>query len=497
MVQTREELKKKEINRIVEELEVICNKYRDKFSEFDFNELSKNHLDLNEYYSLCEQIPKLHNELKLLTSNNTKIYSASKPNVSSVLSVKVLEFPNIHYIWIGPPAQDENSIKGHDQAGVIHMAKLNKKNKIIFWCLSEYLAHYKVVFNSYPIEVRSIENYIEQDFKNEDLNKSAKILKRIKKATLDAYNRNTKRDIISFKNVFSLFVLMLGGYILDTNVRPYWEIKAIFLPGGNHFRIPKLPEQYDCWIMYAPPNCEYAKNIFYYYFDLWKNSEKLFHKVFLGYTKDYCDIMSGFMLKAITHNNNYLPWVTQRNFFSATIDELSLIKYLYNTHKFILREKYDKNILLKHKFIEYMGKEPIKDFKPYITNIIFDYIYDEKNNTIVELSKKIKSDQEYGILFTVIYDNDLNLLEDLIHSGEDINQLANNDDVTGETLLHFAIRCKKPDCIKILIKHEARLDLKAKYKNQMEEMTAHEYARKIAPEYEFLFKQQLSPKSIR
>ncbi len=193
--------------------------------------------------------------------------------------------PNINYIWVGPPPSGENGgIGGHDIAGPLHMARVNSFNKKIFWCLDEYHADYVARFAGHDIEVKSIQSFLESDFGDEFLNEAAAKLRQIGRETLGwgidpaEFARGSRRDSVSFKNVFSLFLLVLGGYTLDTNVRPKEGVHTLQLPAYSVFKMVKIPGQIECWMLYAPKNNQRARAVLTKYLNRWGKTQDVFKK---------------------------------------------------------------------------------------------------------------------------------------------------------------------------------------------------------------------------
>ncbi len=91
------------------------------------------------------------------------------------------EQPCLNYIWVGPPANPkQGDIAGHDIACPKLMAEnIKGNNKIRFWCLEQFKDNYREAFSGYPIEVCSIEKYLETDFSHPDLIDGAKKVKEI------------------------------------------------------------------------------------------------------------------------------------------------------------------------------------------------------------------------------------------------------------------------------------------------------------------------------
>ncbi len=391
---------------------------------------------------------------------------------------KVISHPIINYIWIGPPSGSDGVISGHDIAGPIHMAQVNQSNKIIFWCLEEYKDHYRMQFSDHSIEVVGIQSFLTRDFEDPTLNQTAEQLRHIGRETLgwgkntQDFNRGAVRDRVSFKNVFSLFLLALGGstpdaeldlggvYTLDTNVRPKAGISALILPDYNEFKIPRLPKQIECWMLYAPSNNDRAKAVLNYYLQQWHIAEDIFQQEG-GYTETYYRYMGGLMLNALS-SIKHMPceyWhLSLEKEGVIMIDLLNLEKRYYNTHKFENRSEHEnKKFLVKNNFMLFVAHGNLPSvFADNIKTIIFDYTYEQENCLIQELSRNIADKgSKPGEVFFAIQQNDVSRLQELLKYGHDINQKITYDEYKNVTPLHFAIMYNKVESLIFLLDNNA------------------------------------------
>jgi len=191
--------------------------------------------------------------------------------------------PDLHYIWVGSPGR----VKGHDIGGPIKMAEKNKVNPIRFWCLDQYIDHYKNVYKDFPnIKVESIENYINlKKYKPRKTPQTAQDkMQKIFVDTLLAEGRGEKNiDKVKVKDAFSLYLMHnLGGYFLDTNILPLLGEEKLSFPVRDKFCVPAMSKRIDsrsdleCWMLYSPgPQNKEAKEFVFSYYDTWEQHEIL------------------------------------------------------------------------------------------------------------------------------------------------------------------------------------------------------------------------------
>ena len=175
---------------------------------------------------------------------------------------------------------------------LIKMAEANSSNEIVFWCLQEYEEEYKRSFADTRIKVCSIQSLLMFEFGDEFLDEAAANIIYIGQETLgwgkdpDEFARGSRRDLVSFKNVFALLLLAMHGYVLDTNIFPEDETKAFELPAEKVFKLPKIPGQLECWMMYAPPQSQQARLALTYYLEGWQQLQDIYTK-HGGYTEEF------------------------------------------------------------------------------------------------------------------------------------------------------------------------------------------------------------------
>ncbi|KTC85010.1 hypothetical protein [Legionella brunensis] len=132
-----------------------------------------------------------------------------------------IRFPNIQFIWIGPPKTIDLLHPEMDLDGPLQFYNLFKQNeinhKIFFYCLDEYCqAFQELLFPKYKIEIRGLEACFMENYE------------KLKKANLsDAitiFNDNKVGDLrekVAAKDLASLLILYLyGDYFLDTTIVP-------------------------------------------------------------------------------------------------------------------------------------------------------------------------------------------------------------------------------------------------------------------------------------
>jgi hypothetical protein len=275
----------------------------------------------------------------------------------------------LNYIWIGPPpVAMEATDPAIDTYGPQEMAKAAKQSntdyQVNFWCLHNQIQYYQEAFKGSTIEVKSIENFLKDASDHPPI-----MLKKLNemKNTILTDDRNRNRDRVTFKCLFSLFLLAVkGDYVLDTNIRPIKNNHDKFnlnLQRHPEFRIPALnevvenAEDTDCWMMYAPNETYYPiKNIirppaelaFELYYQKWKfGAESIF--ALEGYSKEYHETLGDSIVDSVykaarNQQKRFLsqPFVPKIIFWRATsfnkaaglvsLEQLGVEKLYYNTH---------------------------------------------------------------------------------------------------------------------------------------------------------------------
>ncbi len=252
----------------------------------------------------------------------------------------LLSHPPIHYVWIGPPSESSSDavikILEHDVKGPKQMADQNKSNPIVFFCLKEYLSHYRETFAGKPnVQVSSIEDYIEEVSKSGDAFQkkfAAIVLKNI--TTL--LKRGSVRDFVTVKEIFSLFLVAVsGGYFMDTNVSPLTSGEVI-LPWYDRFQAPVLDNSnVECWMFHAPKYDSVIKAILETYLSHWGETEVIYNPK--NYFESYHTRMGNLIIDSIEkHLQRPTAWELEDDGNSCRINitKLNLQKTYYNTHKY-------------------------------------------------------------------------------------------------------------------------------------------------------------------
>ncbi|GEM_PF-6754025 len=251
----------------------------------------------------------------------------------------------VNYVFVGDPPTYPMGVPGHDVAGPIAMAKANKTNPVVFWCLDKQLKFYQDQLEKHGITVKAIEPHVESCLKDPELKEAAEQFQTIMK-TLLAETRNAARDRTTVKEAFSIFLLVSnGGYFCDTNVRPI--LSSMSLPSFNTFNIPDQKTSAnehnpECWMMYSPPKTARAKESFRKFFSNWEKTEKMFEgqlnsKIAYPYPEKFhtCsayDIIVAVWQPTDTKSSDYFNYVEDEDLSTATIKDLGILKRYYNTH---------------------------------------------------------------------------------------------------------------------------------------------------------------------
>lgn len=257
--------------------------------------------------------------------------------------------PSISYIWIGDPPQSGAGILGHDILGPIEMAKKNKSNPLIFWCLDKHVAHYETILKAHNIEVRSIEKHIDglakkATKKPEKLpgsvlgasttENAAWLIQLMMSATL---NENNPQSKVQFKDLFSVFLAKsIGGYIFDTNIMPVDGYRYP-LPAHAELRFPLITYESgkqtpECFFIFSPAHDNLKTEL------LFKNyiNERL--RLLREHSAHAEQIYHAWVCAAFLNAINkaepefFRGEANSSKTLSIVFEELGVIKHYYGTH---------------------------------------------------------------------------------------------------------------------------------------------------------------------
>lgn len=180
--------------------------------------------------------------------------------------------PPLHYTWIGPPPIPMPANKGQDTDGPIAMATAIKEqkldNKVIFWCLDEYLEHYAATLKPHGIECRPIKTYLRRLAGDDDLwrseeatlkskfsqrqegiaregNSYPSLIASIASLTLFYIARSPVLTSQQIHEAFACFLLLNeSGYILDTKASPI-PGKQLNFQAHTQFKAARFRHTYD------------------------------------------------------------------------------------------------------------------------------------------------------------------------------------------------------------------------------------------------------------
>lgn len=191
----------------------------------------------------------------------------------------------IGYIWIGPPPPSKRTqttqglqIPQHDIGGISQMAKKNKKNPLVFWCLKDHMAHYQAAYKGTRITVRCIEDDIEEKLRseNENVQGMALALQSIIEKCLKDPARNKIRDRVTVKDFFSFYLHATTNgsiFTFDTGIFPEDTARSIYFAKDKKFMAPFINEHdsHDIWLLFSssPKSKDISKEAFIAMFAEW------------------------------------------------------------------------------------------------------------------------------------------------------------------------------------------------------------------------------------
>lgn len=422
------------------------------------------------------------------------------------------DLPSINYIWIGSPSKFSASIRaGHDFLGPLKMAQqLDKQkttsvsiNPIYFWCLDAHKAYYHSLFQQQntSIVVNSIEEYLAQQERTE-LHDLVAFTRRY----LNRPGDGNARDNTPSKVIFSLLLLTAQrGYLFDTNVIPVKD-KTVFLPDRGEMMTAMSPEGFnDFYIMYSPARGDKKALAV---FNNWKKDpglgklkafddlqiEIVPHEQMIAQSgiqktsyrsyEDYNQFRGSVGLYDYTQNNNpdleefkmLLPLMninqTSRCPFSCAL--INEVYFIVATEK---PEPSNIDAILgdaKEAYVIYPLSNQLYYLNSELKQCVMFYNQLEQSNLpqLSDLQTSIKLDDKTAQCFISDAAGYYNHFDEPCHT-----HLIN---VKNGTVLHDAIIQNNINVVKILLAHDVRTDLKAKYKLKPErkviELTAIELA---------------------
>lgn len=251
--------------------------------------------------------------------------------------------PVLNIAWIGPPKFNEG---GQDVVGIETITANWEKysesepNKIIFWCLKEYVDTYKQYFTQQNIgaEVLSVEDYLEKAAKNEYDAEAAKILN-IYNETISNKKRNQIIDRVYFKDLCFFYILAKdGGYVLDANVQANQHEKVNFpeYPTRMYPILISHKNAPDVWMQFSPQNNSEAREALHNALEYYKTGQQIFTAT--GYSEKYHKHVGNAAVNAMTLNK--LPiapdrgWKCSLTNNNAPVEEIKVIKEYVNSHIF-------------------------------------------------------------------------------------------------------------------------------------------------------------------
>lgn len=171
--------------------------------------------------------------------------------------------PTVNVFWIGEPTRPgvPDVIPGHDTVGIELLMDANDdKNPFAFWCLRKHRGHYQKRFaariEQKRLEIKCIEDVLEQDFPDPDAEALKKEVNKIINFCLYNPKHGSIRDKAFVKDIFIVtFLMLFDGWVLDSNIVPM-EGEKVYFPHLDSFHIPHNPPEVesriDLWMMYSP-----------------------------------------------------------------------------------------------------------------------------------------------------------------------------------------------------------------------------------------------------
>ncbi|GEM_PF-5515098 len=441
--------------------------------------------------------------VKLLLSHDASIHDLEKLDLFLQLQDKknpdvVFCQDKMHvifsYIWIGGPSSKKESandsgtglqntvVVGQDTQAAILMANSTnpKFQRILYWCLDQYAPYYHSLLSQQGIEVFSIEKFLNQCVQDPSMRNAAGKVQIVMEELL-APERNTRRDKTTIKNMVSLFLLKVDAtdYTADSNVRPDEEA-ALNLCKYKSFHAPLFVWEngqkiIDVWMLYSPHSDAHASRAFNYFYEQWKRAESIYDSE--GYSEKYRSAMGTLIVTSVlagAKGQELTVWPAEfllEDRSLVGVKEVGIKKYYDNTHKYLTRSEYEEeNALLRQEFNESLRKAEMDIqknglFKTQIRNIIYDYVADDDQKSIIRKMPNFpKPGTEQNAMFLAAAVGDVTKLREFIILGDDINQVITKKGHEGKTPLHIAIENKQIKTFEVLLENGARVDIVLKDK---------------------------------
>lgn len=330
-----------------------------------------------------------------------------KKSLMCSTSVEVL--PTVYYTWAGAPSEQDTNVRrldGHDVDGVIKFAKC-ANNPIVFYCLESnidgsesYINYYRNLFENKHglknITVKSIESLVKEcyAFEDERIRSNADLISKI----IEIHKqRNTKRDLVSIKELVSLVTIYKGGYALDTNVKPT-EMKPISLPYYAEFKLPKIV-RFDVWLLYAPPKDKRVVEAITKFLEQWTRDEE---RGDYNYSAIMCAIRWGLAgceelnMSSPKFASLFLKCISDPVTSLVHVTDLSLSKRYNNSHVLLSQRADVVNYYIKKKQWECLKEYRRISWIQEDYNAIFKGAIDDRNlDTIQYLSEEKNHLEEY------------------------------------------------------------------------------------------------------
>lgn len=416
----------------------------------------------------------------------------------------------INFVWIGPPKITQG---GHDVIGIESIQRnydkffpeskesgccsfwrspKSDRNPLVFWCQSKYIKTYQKYFKEKSIvaKIESVDDYISKTGADHCLTVE-KVYRDLLKAPLGG---KTIRDRVTFKEIFSLFLLSTqGGYFLDSNIQAM-DDKPVNFSEHSQFRFPAIRSEssLEVWMLYCPLNDKRrARKSLKYFLDNYLICEQQYRKNYNleQYHKNLGRLVVDAVClgdqRAYLVENHPNTWACS-NFSAAqtNVPTHNLIKVYYNTHKPHQEHAYSS----AHYDAMHGKTERLKFHLDHGINVNLtananskghpDMTYESWNETLLhgavscanspEHVATVKLLLEYGAninaiylmrrrnkpmfhrtaLFDAVDNKNQDVLEELLKHNPDLALIINN-----ESVLSFAVR--KNFGVKTLLEHKA------------------------------------------